>query len=398
MNDLRELFHTTAAEVPCYDVGGQVLRAARRRRRVARVAPVAALAGVLAVVGVVAATAPPGGDVPIVAADRPALAVSLPWLPATVGKDEGKATPLPADRAVGAGSVLYARCNQPCAPRLVTEDGREYELPGPETMPPAAPRVPTLSPDGRWLSYPDADGRYVLRDLADVRTVQTGARRVVGWSADSRWAALADASNRRVTALLSLADAREVPVTLPADEQRPLAGVTRDGAAVFGPTEARADDDPYDLRIIDATGATRTARIDTSDRLGRDKELSGFPVLAADETSVLFQVMHVRHALASPWDVVRVGLTDGSVRARFRLPVPDADVRPGRAVGGDEWAPLGGQSRVLVSALAEGAVLVHYQGPAPHAVEVLDLRSGDREVITNVAVGVVWLQVRGQSD
>lgn len=397
MNDLRELFHTTAAEVPCYDVGGQVLRAARRRRRVVRAAPVAALAGVLAVVGVVVATAPSGGDVPIVAADRPAVAVSLPWLPAAVGKHDGKGTPLPVDRDVGAGSVLYARCALPCAPRLVTEDGREYELPGPATMPPAAPRVPTLSPDGRWLSYPDAEGRYVLRDLTDVRTVPTGTRRVVGWSADSRWAALADASDENVSALLSPADAREVTVTLPAGERRPLAGLTGDGVAVFGPTKARADDDPFELRIIDTTGATRKVRIDTSDLLGPDQELSGSPMLAADETSVLFQVMHVRNGLASPWDVVRVDLTDGSVRARFRLPVPDADVRPGRAVGGDEWAPLGGQSRVLESAIAEGAVLVHYQGPAPHAVEVLDLRSGDREVITNVADGVNWLLVRGQT-
>ncbi|MEU8259085.1 hypothetical protein AB0C02_00460 [Micromonospora sp. NPDC048999] len=397
MNDLRELFHTTAAEVPCYDVGGQVLRAARRRRRVVQGAPVAALAGVLAVIGVVAATAPSGGDVPIVAADRPALAVPLPWLPATVGRDDGKATPLPTDRAVGAGSVLYGRCARSCAPRLVTEDGRVYELPGPGPKSATAPRVPTLSPDGRWLSYPDAEGRYVLRDLTAVRMLPTGTRRVVGWSADSRWAALADASYEDVTALLSPADAREVPVTLPAGERRPLAGVTRDGAAVFGPTGTRADGDPFELRIIDATGATRNVRIDTSDLLGPDKELSGFPVLAADETSVLFQVMHVRHALASPWDVVRVDLTDGSVRARFRLPVPDADVRSGRAVGGDEWAPLGGQSRELVSAIAEGAVLVHYWGPAPHAVEVLDLRSGDREVITDVADGVEWLLVRGQT-
>ncbi|MEU3453783.1 hypothetical protein ABZ671_09290 [Micromonospora sp. NPDC006766] len=397
MNDLQELLHTTAAEVPCYDVGGQVLRAARRRRRMVRVAPVAALAGVLAVVGVVATTAPSGGDVPIVAADRPALAASLPWLPATVGKADGKATPLPADRAVGAGSVLYARCNLPCAPRLVTEDSREYELPGPETMPPAAPRVPTLSPDGRWLSYPDAEGRYVLRDLTDVRTVPTGARRVVGWSADSRWAALADASGEDVTALLSPADAREVPVTLPADEQRRLAGVTRDGAAVFGPTSARADDDPYDLRIIDATGATHTVRIDTSDLLGPDMELSDVSALTADGTTVLFQVMRWRDRLALPGDLVRVDLTDGSVRARLRLPVDRTDVRPTRAVDGHETGPTGGRFRVLVAAFTEGAVLVHYQGPPPHAVEMLDLHTGDRAVITNVADGVVWLRVRGQT-
>ncbi|SBT54450.1 hypothetical protein [Micromonospora narathiwatensis] len=397
MNELRELLHTKAAEVPCYDVGGQVLRAARRRRRVVLGAPVATLAGVLAVVGVVAATAPFGGDVPIVAADRPALAVSLPWLPATVGEDDGKAAPLPTNRGVGAGSVLYARCALPCAPRLITEDGREYELPGPETMPPAAPRVPTLSPDGRWLSYPDAGGRYVLRDLTDARTVPTGTRRVVGWSADSRWAALADADDEDVTALLSAADAREVPVTLPADEQRPLAGLTRDGGVVFGPTEARANDAPVDLRIIDAAGATRTVRVDTSDLFGPDEELSGGPVLAADGTTVLFQVMRVRDGLAAPGDLVRVDLADGSVRARFRLPVGDADVRPGRTDGGHETGPTGGQHRSLVSALAEGAVLVHYQGPPPHAVEVLDLRSGDREVITSVADGVVWLRVRGQT-
>ncbi|SCF37550.1 hypothetical protein GA0074695_6274 [Micromonospora viridifaciens] len=397
MNELRELFHTKAAEVPCYDVGGQVLRAARRRRRVVRGVPVAALAGVLAVVGVVAATGPFGGSVPIVAADRPAVAVSLPWLPAIVGEDDGEAVPLPTDRAVGAGSVLYGRCAPPCAPRLVTEDGREYELPGPEAKSPAAPRVPTLSPDGRWLSYPDAGGRYVLRDLTDVRTVPTGTRRVIGWSADSRWAALADATDEDVTALLSPGDAREVPMTLPTDEQRPLAGLTRDGGAVFGTTEARADDAPVELRMIDANGATRTARVDTSDLLGPDRELSGFPVLAADGTTVLFQVMRMRDGLASPGDVVRVDLADGSVDARFRLPVGDADVRPGQAVGGHETGPSGGQHRQLVSALAEGAVLVHWQGALPYAVEVLDLRSGDREAITRVADGVVWLRVRGQT-
>ncbi|WP_436688135.1 hypothetical protein [Micromonospora sp. URMC 106] len=333
---------------------------------------------------------------PIVAADRPPVAVSLPWLPGIVGKDGGQVEPLPTDRPVGTGSVLYARCATPCGPRLVTEDGREYQLPGLETEP-QTPRVPTLSPDGRWLSYPDASGRYVLRDLTDVQTVSTGARRVMGWSADSRWAALADASDQAVTTLLAPAEGREVAVTLPADEKRPLAGLTDDGVAVFGTTEARADDAPVELRVIEAAGATRTVRVDTSDLLGPNKELSGFPVLAADGATVLFQVMRWRNGLASPGDVVSVDLADGSVQARFRLPVGDADVRPGQASGGHETGPSGGQHRQLVSALADGAVLVHWQGARPHAVEVLDLRTGDRQAITRVADGVVWLRVRGQA-
>lgn len=82
-----------------------------------------------------------------------------PGAPMTV-KPPGNAPPLP-DGATGLGTLVYTACPSGCPTYVVVESGEQYLL-GEQTTPP--PGNLTLSPDGRWLGQPTAEG-YEMRDL-----------------------------------------------------------------------------------------------------------------------------------------------------------------------------------------------------------------------------------------
>lgn len=196
---LERLFDGLAGVAKQYDVRDTVLRKAARRRRVVRLAPAAV--AVALVLGVGAVWVPLHGGDRVPAADPSATS----WLPRQVDGDAA-AQPLPADRPVAPGALLYrsAKANG-YEYSLLTTDGRYYDPPQPVT---------TLSPDGRWLGYRGEDG-YVLRDLTGTTvrsipkgylplsiyvqdglggTAYTNRFGIREWSSDNRWLLLAEDS------------------------------------------------------------------------------------------------------------------------------------------------------------------------------------------------------------
>jgi hypothetical protein len=178
MTVLPELLREIADDVAPYDVGGRALARARRRRRVHRAtSAVAAAVVVLAVVGLAA--------VPFHHTVEPVTA-ALPWLPAQV-PPAADVPPLPADRGVGPGALVYIPCASDCTPVLVLPDATQYAIPSPRR---AGTGGVALSPDGRWLVYPDDQGRSVIRDLASAATTAWPASRPRVWSPEGRWLVL----------------------------------------------------------------------------------------------------------------------------------------------------------------------------------------------------------------
>lgn len=197
---LEKLFDGLAEDVKQYDVRDAVLRQAARRRRVVRLAPVAVAMAL--VLGVGAVWIPLHHTHRAPAAGPPA---AMSWLPREVDANAAT-TPLPADRPVGPGAMLYrSRQMRPGSYALLTVDGGHYEVPQPIT---------TLSPDGRWLGYRGKDG-YVLRDLTSTTVTKLptgympvspdvpGRNGTIGfsitnrfdvreWSSDNRWLLLAE--------------------------------------------------------------------------------------------------------------------------------------------------------------------------------------------------------------
>lgn len=405
MIELREVFEAEAAGVPSYDVAGEVLRGARRRRRIRRVVPVAAAVVALAVAVPVVASAVSGARVPIVAGDGAAIEGTLPWLPKRLDPSGPEPAPLPADRAVGPGALVWVPCRDTCAPRLVTADGTQYTLPIFRSRNGATPERSRLSPDGRWLSYPNADGSYTLRDLTGVQAVSTGSRHAVGWSADGQWAALtADPSDRGAEVVLrpdAHDDQQLLPTeqyhgqpSLPADERRSLAGLTNAGDAVFGPPQAHEIGGPVVLRVTDRTGVSRTVAVATDGVLRPDEEVADQAVIASDGATVLLQVISVAGRIGTPGDLLRVDLADGAVLGRIRLPAPTTGTF---VTGSPDTGPSGGEHRTLVGSVAEGALLMHWRGDRPDQIELLDPATGRRQVVcTMVGPPATWIALRGQ--
>jgi hypothetical protein len=391
MTDLREMLRDRAAEVAGYDVAGSVLRTARRRRRLRRAAPLAAMLAVLGTVATALVATRDGGDVPVIAADRPALTGGVAWLPAELAAG-AQPPPLPADRPVGAGALVYATCDVPCGARLVTADGKQFQLPAGRGEP-EVPRVSTLSPDGRWLSYPDPDGNYLLRDLTGGQSLSLGPRRVVRWSWDGRWAVLADARTERDLQVVAPPDlAAAVPGPPAGEHGGQLAGLTSDGAAVFIGDEAHEVGAPADLRRVGRDGTEHRVRLGTAALHGHgDDPAADRGVLVADD-SLLVQLMTTTGREGLPGDLARADARTGEVRDRYRLPAPRAG-----AGGAGETGPGGGGFRVLAAIQPEGAILTTYRNGVPAAIELLDLGSGDRTIITTVPGAVTALKVRGQA-
>jgi len=144
--------------------------------------------------------------------------------------------PLPADRAVGRGVLVYRPCAD-CGAWLVTESGERYDVPAapePPTTAPAldaspmaaAPPPPPppdpmfglrLSPDGRWLAR-SGYGGLTLRDLTGTGVQLLGTGEAGAWSADGRFLVVdsrVPGTDTARTELVEVATGARWPVRLP---------------------------------------------------------------------------------------------------------------------------------------------------------------------------------------
>src|SRR5262249_24427095 len=169
---LADLLAGVADEAKVYGNTERAVRVLRRRRRVARLTPLVLGAVVIAAVSVTYVAVHRGSG-----QMTPSAIVS--WLPSRL-LPAPDAPPLPTDRGVGPGSLVYVGRDQGRAV-LVTADLAQYGL---RVTPDS---VLSISPDGRWL-LSVVDGRATLRDLTGT-TVKSlfalpGGSAELAWSAD----------------------------------------------------------------------------------------------------------------------------------------------------------------------------------------------------------------------
>ncbi len=64
---------------------------------------------------------------------------------------------------------------------------------------------------------------------------------------------------------------------------------------------------------------------------------------------------------------------------------------------GTDIGPTGGQHRTLATVVAEGPLLVQWQGAVPRVVELLDITTGRRQVVCTVDGDLIWVKLRGET-
>lgn len=181
--DFRNAYRELAEEAGSYADPERAIAVARRRRRNS-ILVLPAVLTVAITIGAVLAVRPDSGPAP-----------TQPLGPGVTASAQApaSATPLPAT-PVGAATLVYAPCRD-CATQIVLATGAHHLVPSEEVGRTAIGT--SLSPDGRWLSYPV--GRDMkIRDLTGdhVWTVaSSGPQRRVGvraWSVDSSRLLLGD--------------------------------------------------------------------------------------------------------------------------------------------------------------------------------------------------------------
>lgn len=181
--DFRSAYRALAEEAGSYADPERAIAVARRRRRNSTLVLPAVLT-VAIMIGTVLAVRPDSNPAPMqplgpgvtASAQAPASAKPLPSTP------------------VGAATLVYAPCRD-CATRVVLATGAHHLVPSDDVGMTAIDT--SLSPDGRWLSYPVGRGMKV-RDLTGDRVwtvASSGPQRRVGvwtWSVDSSRLLLGD--------------------------------------------------------------------------------------------------------------------------------------------------------------------------------------------------------------
>jgi hypothetical protein len=308
---------------------GEAARRARTRRRLLAVPLVAA---VVALVAFVVA---------------PALRTSPPNPPPPV---RATFTALP-DGPVGAATMIYSPCARDCAPMLMLTSGTQYVLPAF----PQGPHPYTLSPDGRWLGFPVAEG-FRLRNLTDgtTRTLAddgSGASDVWVWSPDSARLLLVRHTDGAVAHFDSVVAATGVRTRVVSD--RSPAAVLDDGTVLYWQGETGST--PLVFAAIRRgklhTLASRT--FDVPARL-REGESAIHAVLAIgpDDSQAMLTVRGPAEAgsdLGGPVAVLILDLGQGRVAERVDLPAGADLWIPSRlqsgSVRGVQWA--GGRTQVV---------------------------------------------------
>jgi WD40-like Beta Propeller Repeat len=403
MTMLKDLLDDVADQAKLYDPSDRALAVVRRRRRIARTAPLVLAAAVA--IGLAAVSLPlhrssVDGD----------AAATVDWLPQRVAVPEKSPPPLPNDHGVAPGSVVYQKAGYKTV--LVTEDGRQYQLPRAWTG-----YVRGLSPDGRWLVVATED-KVLLRDLSGTDQIElaggsAGVGKQFSWSPDGRWLALwtakvannteePDADPRITTLDLDSRKQQTVPIS----GSVMLTGVLDTGDVVV---EDRISPDqvttstPVRLSILDReTGRVRdryqidvTPWLSAKERQARQPAGQPFTLLPsvdgllADGHTVLlrpvFQLPKTGDGVGYvPDDVLAVDLETGKMTRRYHLPDPRI------AKSTKDW--IIDHNRTLRSVLPDGLLYVHNgrTNPpgGPIALELLDLSTGKLQVVSTVSAEV----------
>jgi hypothetical protein len=405
MNTLKDLLDDVAEQAKPYDLTDRALAVARRRRRLARVAPVALAAAIaigVAMVWLPLHRSDTGGD----------GAATVSWLPdrITVPKN---APPLPTDHGVAPASVVYLTGDKTV---LVTEDGRQYQLPREWTG-----CVRGVSPDGRWLAIDYPGDKVLLRDLSgtgqlEIAVGDAGVATQGSWSADGRWFALWTAEMAK-NAGDPDSDPRIITVDLDRRQQQTasisgnvnMKGVLDSGDVVLAdrisPDQVTT---PKPIQISFFDRQTRQVRdryqidptpwLSTKERQAR--QTGGQPdieALSADGGTLLLRLLVPAPVTGAgvgyvPDDVLAVDLNTGKLTRRYHLPDPHYVQSAKDKFAVNSWS--------LVSVLPEGLLYIHTGRTSPPsgpmALELLDLSTGRLQVVSTVSSGVAnILVVRG---
>jgi len=159
------------------------------------------------------------------------------------------------DGPVGEAAFVYEPCSpNACAAFVVLTKGEQFLLPGS----PASIEWYTLSPDGRLLGLPTADG-YEMRDLVEgtVQTVHIGDHRPRDWSADGRWLLLTAEDSS--PAVLDMRDRSIHAFTLHDERAEAVLG---SGDVVVVP--AAPIDRSSNIRVIDPLSGRQRLRLSLS--------------------------------------------------------------------------------------------------------------------------------------
>ncbi|MEU7608726.1 hypothetical protein [Micromonospora sp. NPDC049204] len=243
--------------------------AVARRRRMNLTVGVSACAGVLAVVTAAGVVMQPFGEVGPTTPGSTASGRPAGLAPPAV--DPLAPAPALPSTGVGHATLVYATCAAGCAPRLLLPDGQQF------TLPVASPIGVALSPDGRWLGYPDAS-RYLVRDLKggqvlSIEPKSTGGR-VTGraWAPDSGWLLLDESASAEggefVLVRLSSGTQRRIP-----GSPTEVIGVMRGGEPLSIPR--RRDQTRLTTLTVTAglAGTSPPVTVEVGDRIGPDETI-----------------------------------------------------------------------------------------------------------------------------
>jgi len=320
VNELSQLMREIAEQVRGYDVGASALRVARRRRNLRRTAPIVAALLLVALIA--------GVWLPLHRADAPSTS-PLFWLPSRVAAPDASTPYLPTDRAVGLAALVYSPCPQDCWQIVVMRDGTQYQLGSPAGQP-AHKLSAGLSPDGRWLAYPDAKGDLALRDLTAQTTVTFPGMKPGGWSPGNRYLALVPV-NYRSPAPVTVVDLTTVTAIRTVSMREPQVGNLTEFAAILDTGEllwVAAEmvgrdllAESYQVQFTDLDGQVLRQWVLQPPASSRYLDPTGAIIPTADGRLIVrFTAMYDWGMAPGPADIVEA--STGAVLARY--PVPPA--------------------------------------------------------------------------
>ncbi|MCN0180099.1 hypothetical protein [Salinispora arenicola] len=246
----RSAYRALAEEAGSYADPERAIAVARRRRRTRTLALPAVLTIAVAIGTVLVVRPDP---------DPPPLQTLGPDVTASA-QAPAAATPLPAT-AVGTATLVYAPCRD-CSTRVVLTTGAHHLVPSDDVGMTAIGT--SLSPDGRWLSYP-AGRDMKIRDLTGDRVwtvASSGPQRRVGvltWSVDSSRILLSDYHDGQDNTYTVLQLGTGTRTTADVAEEDLIVGVLPTGEVLttpdlLGPSRQRS------TRITLTTGTGTAAR------------------------------------------------------------------------------------------------------------------------------------------
>jgi hypothetical protein len=331
-------------------------------------------------------------------ANRPAPSAPAPFagpptLPATFRIADQSTPPLPGKGPIGRGALLYRSPQNPFAPVLLLENGRQFRLP---TTAAGEGRqgslYASLSPDGRWLGHRVAaytgDGRYVLQELTGARVVKTDGIPML-WSTNSQYVVMAaDEQQTGPLTLVEPATGRSTSIgAVRFRDGLGLTGVLPDGELLFTGVPSRS------LRL----------QTDRADMTGVTDATVVFAAGAEDECWCPHSVVHVspdgrtvsvqlaydnglipgtgEKSRPMPPSCVTIAVIDSASGTVLR------HVRP--AGPGDSWR--------LLSDTGAG-LLVERTGAGGSALILVDPATGSQHLASELPDGVLSVIVPGQID